>query len=596
MPAGGDQLRASLANQMPGFPLARIRVISAVQQTASQFWAMPAAAAGRRLQSTPYYVLVRIGLELAFGVSVATATDLASLDGLILRIKATARGEQPGLALTVPYVPTRSTICRVPYSGDCHSSSSNATLLFSATPPPFLPPTQMPSLPPGIVPPSAPIAPPAPSLLLYWLIPTCIVGGLLLLFILVLNSYCIMRLLHPARASARVVDSLSSPYGGGKVTIGDRRARRRAGGDGDGMSTPDGEEDDDDEGQEAEEEEEDAEEESSERTERSANDHLATGAHRSALGKLNHGGATGAGGGGGQPMTSPRSRQWMVSQGRAHLSYEPPSNLTANARLVKGPMGKPTWSLPPITPHSAGARRAVPPPRFGFVDSAPPENRLDRVAMAPPALGPAPWIPALSPQRRGGPAHLARRAQVAPLASIPIQQTPSRQAPQAEAAGPMMGGGGAAARARMRGNLRAAQQAATGGGAADGSPPMTPAAAAEATGMAPTPAQQTPPMGQHGVSFAPKLAEAKPRTAAVVASVKPGAKDQGGPQGGPQEGPQGGPEASVKPGAKGKGGKKSSAAADAGPPDGAGELALAGRARERVRARREGRARSEAPP
>ena len=57
----------------------------------------------------------------------------------------------------------------------------------------------------------------------------------------------------------------------------------------------------------------------------------------------------------------------------APVTYVPPPRhvrTLANARLQPGPLGTPTYTLPPV--HGRGPPRAVTPPRGGFTDLPPP--------------------------------------------------------------------------------------------------------------------------------------------------------------------------------------------------------------------------------
>ena len=273
--------------------------------------------------------------------------------------------------------------------------------------------------------------------------------------------------------------------------------------------------------------------------------------------------------------SAPRGWNGACSQVRANISYEPP--LLAAAKLGAGPGGKPTYTLPPLLPHSPAARRAVPLPLGGFTDAPPPEANL-HAKMGAPGMGPAPWIEALSPIRKHSASRIANRVAFAPGVQQPASPNGAAVAAALGAAGGGLYGGvavgGARARCAARGNLRqprfgeadgfggvdGAYAEAAGGGYAQ-APPLPSGASAD---RLPPPAAPPPPAPvQQTVSFAPRVpdktsAAAESATKRKVAAAKTAAAN---------------------------------AAAAKAP-----ELVLAERARERVRARREARAKSEAPP
>jgi hypothetical protein len=199
-------------------------------------------------------------------------------------------------------------------------------------------------------------------------------------------------------------------------------------------------------------------------------------------------------------------------------------------------------------------------PRGGFQSDfdVPPEKEwpAGSVQVNAASMGPAPWIPSLSPHRR----------------------SPTRRPNALEEASAAPTGGfgaaGAAARLRARGNVRLRPLNAV--GSIDG-------AAASACGGGetwPQPADEPPPP----VQSPPAVHNAEPAVAvgASQATVQfaPKAKAAAVPK------PKVGEKATAK---KGAGGAPTA-------PEIPAELVLAERARERVRARREQRARSEAPP
>ena len=283
-------------------------------------------------------------------------------------------------------------------------------------------------------------------------------------------------------------------------------------------------------------------------------------------------------------MVSPRGRQFIASQGRANISYEPPNDILSTARLVAGPCGKPTYTLPPVhagTPAS-WRNQALAVPRSGFTDDPPPEpgrgiysNATDTVATAP-SMGPAPWLKELSPMKRSphrhanAPGHFASTLQGQPPAA-------NYYAGPAYACGPgcAPAPGTPSARQRARGNVRSAAEADQFGTPMAAPEGLTYAAGPDggvelhgggycANALAPVAAataSETPLAERPTVSFAPK-----PKTVEPVVK-EPNAKE------------------------KAKAAAKEKAAAKAKTP--VAELALAERARERVRERREQRARSE---
>ena len=596
-----DQLCASLASQLVGMSADRIRVLATTQWNADTFWKTPARRRRRSLQTAPdYYLEVRLGFELEPGVPAMTNEDRATLDSLILRLMASARGEQPGLTLTVPFLPERSAVCEVPtgWNQGCNDANSpNSTQLLITTPPPAVPPLAAPFPPPIITPPVPPApplpSPPTPDPLLLWLVPTCIAGGLLLICFVLLNMYCLRRLLQKPKAT--VVPSPSPrkvTLGGGKAERGRfgqavRKQRKAAAKgeetedneDGSKDGSKDSEDRDSSDGSENSSDEDGEDEYDEEGNQREG------GAGRSKMTTL---GLAAVGTPGSatcsaatmQQMASPRSRQWAASTGRAHLSYEPPQGFCAKAKLVNGPMNRPTWALPPIPPGSPQSRRAVAAPRFGFTDAPPEEpTRIDRPKrLLEGGESPAPWMPH---GRRGGAQHLNRRVQMAPLDHQP--QVPQSQPGSAGTVGLGAVAGLAGARSRARGNLNSAmRRAAEGGGAAEeaylATPMRTPGISpveSEATACA-TP--QAAGGGMQSVSFAPKLAS--------IPAVKPAKQAN---REGKSDGAKGGAAAGKAHGKRGS----APAAAEA---DNTAELALAERARDRVRARREQRAMSTAPP
>ena len=123
---------------------------------------------------------------------------------------ASARGEDGNTALRLlpGFLASRSEIYAV--------TNTLETLTFSTTPPPNSPPLADPVPPPVPLPPaSPPLTPPAASTLLYWLVPVCIVAGLILLGLMFLNTFCIIRLLR--KPTARV--GMTPSPAGDKVLV-----------------------------------------------------------------------------------------------------------------------------------------------------------------------------------------------------------------------------------------------------------------------------------------------------------------------------------------------------------------------------------------
>ena len=545
----GSSLLASLSASLR-FPLNRLRIISTTEVSSADFWS---ESATRRLSQISAYVQARVGFEQADGTSAKTDADQYTLDTLVLLLSAAVNGDTPSLALSIPYLPSRSTVCSVRDNGvpfpRCTNQTADAAILFSATPPPMLPPASGPISPPAPSSPAGPAPPPDMSMLA-WLIPVIVVSSLLLLCFIALNAYCFMRLMRSSQSSARVNPISDTSSASGKVRIGrgfkggkggddddddddeedgKKKSRRRKKKQDKGSGDEEGTEDDD-----ASDDDEDSEDVPARSSSRKPPQSPSNAA------------------------ASPRGRQYSAARGGASIAYEPPSALLGSARLVVGPCGKPTYTLPPI--HSTSpTRRSTAVPRGGFSDAPPPELLASRGSYspgggaphsAPKAMGPAPWIPELSPQRRSP----QRRSQLPPLWP---QGGPGNYSP---AGAPGYAPSTAAARARMRGNVTRQRF-----DEVVGSPAMA-GPGAEMTQwpqqeMAMSPGAASLPIGERpAVSFAP-APKAMPAPAPAAKKVE-AKKD------------------------KSKAKEKAPAA----------ELALAERARERVRSRREERAKSEAAP
>lgn len=159
------------------------------------------------------YADVRIGMEAALALDdAALRTVLAAMLG------ASARGEDGSTALRLlpGFLASRSEIYTV--------TDALESLTFTTTPPPNSPPLADPVPPPPPLSPNVPpFAPPAASTLLYWLIPVCIAAGLMLIGLMLINAFCIARLL--GKPTARV--GMTPSPGGDKVVVQGARARGR---------------------------------------------------------------------------------------------------------------------------------------------------------------------------------------------------------------------------------------------------------------------------------------------------------------------------------------------------------------------------------
>ena len=495
------QLLASIAAQIPGLTAPRLRLISAEQRSASEFWGegrrrLAGASGGGGGLASPLFVQVRIGFTLAYGAVSPSLADAAALDLVVLRLKAAARGdENDRFLLTVPYVPKRSVLCRGEFAyphldvatrtrlaANCEELSAATSFHFRGAPPPNAPsaaqrgPLLPPQPPPVPAPPLAP--PPAPWAIaaLPWLVPVGILGALVLCSLCAINC-CIVRrlLLHPARidagaggtADAPSMQQPKRPHAKSKVAAA-AGARPSA-----GRNRRQPPATDDDEQEEEEPTRGRARNRSKDRTAEYESDEV----EHDGVGR-----ASAAAGGCGKlgPATrqpgarahsrhrlvepeSPRKLPLSADGGTAppplSLPFSPRGDLpntgignvltehfwgpsfsplygrpckyasafgeapivARGARCVDGPLGKPTWALPPVYPSSSdgsrGARALRMPPR-GFTDEPPPESRRLAEADAPlspglggtwsagrppPAGGPAPWIPGIdmvSPSRR----------------------------------------------------------------------------------------------------------------------------------------------------------------------------------------------------
>ena len=417
------------------FPANRLRIVQAVEATASEVWLDETGSVGNKR-----YTDARVGLELEAGRTAGqgpTQDDQFILDTLILLLRADAAGTPPGLSnsLSLPYLLQRAYLCSVRADGRPYERCQNATagaadVLFAGTPPPMLPPYVDPFPPPAPTPPPSPMPPPPePSYMLFWLVPLIILAVIILIVFFVVNAFCIRRLLRNPDDS-RILPS-PSPQ--------DQKVRVGGGG---------GYEDDDEEAQEETDDPSQspsqsprkerrdvtpkkqrrrrpgtqgatAEQEEEESSSQEGDDGVVAGrpppvraGRRSPYKEGSPGTRPGVGGSPGLG-TSPRGRGWQA-QCRANISYEPPNALLSGARLVSGPLGKPTYTLPPIAPGSPMTRRMV---GGGvtrgrtFTDEPPPENRVKPPELgAHHAIGPAPWIAQLSPlksqMKKGAPRDL----------------------------------------------------------------------------------------------------------------------------------------------------------------------------------------------
>ena len=572
-------LRSTLAAALPGFPRERLVILPGYPRRVlqSNVWTNQyVRQRSLQLQSAVSYTVVRVGLALEQGRLVPSAADQATRDTLIAKLGARVRGEPLGaLAVGFPYVPTRSAVYTVGYQ-----TGNNAVLIYSTTPPPALPPGGGPQLPPApSAPQQPPPAPPGRSTLLYWLVPTVTVAVLIVCILCFVNIYCCMRLVRRPSASARIAALSPSPEGS-KVRVGGsfggRRVRARTGDASSPSTKGSSERRTTDGSDEAAGSDSDAASDGSDES---------TSQDEKAQAEISAGKAmTRSGHTPNRPnvtsMTSPRGRGWAASQNRANIMYEPPAAVLADARLVAGPLGKPTFALPPVQATGYGARRTISLPRGGFTDAPPPEkHRAGGLALPPPAMGPAPWIPALSPavasqheKRRFPPTSAAARAPHG-----------GQQAANAAAAAHAPEQAAATARTRARGNATLRQRfgmeagieapAVTAGRTSRGA-----AGPADSTQSSPERSRDDEPAcgaaiaGQTSSCFVPKMA-----TTSAPPPPKPTSAAPKNP----------------KPALAKAGAKKAAKAAAAAPTP---ELVLAERARARVRERREQRARSELPP
>ena len=535
---------------MPGLTIDQLRVASASVLTASQVFSGHVATA-----TDPSYVDTAIELESS-GVA---SDDQAVAQALRAMLSAAARDESAATALNLQprFVATRSVLSE--YGGTL-GSATPVTFSTTPSPPPPNPPTSVrpsPSPPPDV--PSSPPTPSAPPRgpptenrdWFYWQIAGLVCAGLLMCCLILLNLRWIYRLYFFDGSKVAPTSPMpQSPGGGGGVLrVGSRRgqaaaAKRRQDLE-EEQDDDDETDDDDDEGEETATEEESA----------------GPDARGEAPPSPSRGGAPGG-------MLSPsRGFRNACASGASSwtaVSYEPSrSAMLSTARYSLGPGGVPTFTLPAVSDAPRRAR-----PLGGFTDAPPPERGASASAAGAamlPAVGQAPWLTweQSSSSRRS-----------------PLKGQPREAAALVEGSGAPPAPGGVVAtptvpaRTRARGNVGASIAARRQAGVLPES-----AVALAAGGGGPS-----ADCGE-GQCAAPPDAERGAASAAACAAASASGKGvQWAPK--PASAPvEPAPAATLSPSKKEK--------KEHRPPP---ELALAARVKDRVRERREQRAKSEAPP
>ena len=359
----------TLPSTLPAITTAPARVPSTSPHSYTHSAPRPLAprAPWRALQTAPaYYVQLRVGLSLAVGTLAPSAADRETYEELVLRMRAAVRNDPAALRLSVPFLPLRSSLCNREVADDCTNTDTSQPH-FQMAPPPSAPPIDDRLHPPA--PPHAPLPPDAPPPLTWqeetlpWLIPLVVFGALLLCCLCVVNVAFLARVLSPA---ARVTVSEHSPKSAPKsassepasgsgarieegFTKGDsskrkrRRRAKRVRGLADGMvdGMVDGRQGDgrEAEGSDSQTEEgtEEAEEEAAARRPKSVT--------ISAPASLTPQAAS--------VRSAPRSPASCRAADFALAATAPP--IFVGAKLKVGPLGKPTWTLPPVQPGSPEA-------------------------------------------------------------------------------------------------------------------------------------------------------------------------------------------------------------------------------------------------
>lgn len=571
-------LKSSIATLLPSYSQSLMRVLRADTFDATGIFGDGATEAQKEVT----YAEVQIGLESNHPVLADAALEQILIGALIASASGTGSWQT-----TPPFLPLRSMLTETTVNATTGAQIDAPQTLYTAFQPPSPPSENVLNVLASTLE-LSPTSPPPPlprgsDDTLVWLIPVSIVAGLICVALVCINAYCVLRMVRKpstrvadegggvSRSSRREGESKSKKVVVGQHGKGRGRARVRS------ASGAEPSEDDESGAPPSASADEDDDEASVE----SPSERSPAEARPRSL--------------------SPHGRR-CGGQNWTTVTYEPPSrHFLSDARFQVGPGGKPTYVLPPVQVAPSTRRSSA--TRGGFVDSAPPE-RFGPVTSAagatPVNLGPAPWIPSNSPHR-APPSLALRRLGGGPVSGSLAMSGGGRDVPIAGTyanAGANLAPAGAnlysaSARARARGNVRRAEGAEGAHAVGYGLGPASCAAESvyAAAGMscgvgecAPTPLRHMAPP----VAATPRMASHTAPPEMRLAQTRPPPPTADAP---PSSSRTPTKSATSRSGCSKPAASKSAAQATAPPP----ELVLAARARERVRSRREQRARSESP-